>query len=283
MELGLFDILKLGGFTWTDATRLVRHQSVRYPVNELLRHGWLDLYQSYQGRPVFRKVDQIVSFYGLSGTRAAFYGVYRVLKEGPRTDGLVLKNCPWSAEWHQEAGFFYDLKHDPRFGDLRQRLIVDWGRATRSWIQKPVNKRVLSIQESGRRLQPFGDYLEFSLSFDQLKDLFANEEAHSDWRSRLSAVAGIYLILAEGSGDLYVGSAYGEGGIWARWRDYTVSGHGGNTLLSDLIDQDPSYPSAFRFSLLQILPRTMSPDEVIKREAVYKAKLGTRAIGLNRN
>jgi len=283
MELGLLDILKLGGFTWTDATRLVRHQDVRYPVDELLRHGWLELYQRYQGRSVFRKVDQIVSFYGLTGTRAAFYGVYRVLRERPRTDGLVLKDCPWSAKWHQEAGFFYDLKYDPRFDDLRHRLIVDWGHATRSWIQKPANKHVLSIQEPGRRLPPFEDYLEFSLSFDQLRDLFANEEAHTEWRSRLSAVAGVYLILAEGSGDLYVGSAYGEGGIWTRWRNYAASGHGGNALLRDLIARDPSYPSAFRFSLLQILPRTMAREEVIKREAVYKAKLGTRARGLNLN
>ena len=59
--------------------------------------------------------------------------------------------------------------------------------------------------------------------------------------------------------------------------------HGGNALLRDLIARDPNYPSAFRFSLLQILPRTMAREEVIKREAVYKAKLGTRAKGLNLN
>jgi hypothetical protein len=34
---------------------------------------------------------------------------------------------------------------------------------------------------------------------------------------------------------------------------------------------------------LQILPKTMSRDEVIARESVYKDKLGTRSVGLNRN
>jgi hypothetical protein len=132
-------------------------------------------------------------------------------------------------------------------------------------------------------LPPFDDYLEFSLSYAQLRDLFANEEAHREWQARLSAVAGLYLILAEGSGDLYVGSASGEGGIWARWREYARSGHGGNALLRDLIRFDSSYPERFRFSMLQILPKTMSRDEVPRREALYKTKLGTRAKGLNLN
>jgi hypothetical protein len=82
---------------------------------------------------------------------------------------------------------------------------------------------------------------------------------------------------------MYVGSATGEGGIWARWRQYASSGHGGNSLLRDLIARDGTYPAQFRFSLLQILPKTMTRDEVIQREVLYKRKLGTRATGLNLN
>jgi hypothetical protein len=170
----------------------------------------------------------------MSGTRAGFYGVYRVLGYNPASKGRILPGCRWSEEWNQEAQFFYDLERDERFDDLRDRLIIDWGRATRSWVQNSTNKVLLQIQEPGRRLPPFDDYLEFSLTYVQLKDLFANEEAHREWRARLSAVGGIYLILAEGSGDLYVGSASGEGGIWGRWREYAKSGHAGNTLLGSL-------------------------------------------------
>jgi hypothetical protein len=50
-----------------------------------------------------------------------------------------------------------------------------------------------------------------------------------------------------------------------------------------LVHRDSSYPAAFRFSVLQVLPKTMSRDEVIRREMLYKAKLGSRATGLNRN
>jgi hypothetical protein len=35
--------------------------------------------------------------------------------------------------------------------------------------------------------------------------------------------------------------------------------------------------------VLQILPKTMARDEVVRREALYKHKLGTRATGLNLN
>jgi len=69
----------------------------------------------------------------------------------------------------------------------------------------------------------------------------------------------------------------------ARWRESAKSGHGGNALLRDLIRLDLSYPERFRFSMLQILPKIMSRDEVLRREALYKTKRGTRAKGLNLN
>ena len=52
----------------------------------------------------------------------------------------------------------------------------------------------------------------------------------------------------------------GEGGIWARWREYAKSGHGGNALLRDLMLLDSSYPERFRFANLTNLPKTMSRE-----------------------
>jgi len=284
MEIGLIDILKLAGFDSSLSTRLVRHQDRRYPLAEFRRRGWLELYQSYQSKPKFHGVDQIVSFYGLPGARAAFYGVYNVRGHRPASDGLTLVDCDWSQRWNQESKFFYDLECDSRFDDFRDRVIIDWGAGALAWVQRLDNKPVLEILESGRKLPPFADYLEFSLTHAELKDLFDNEEPHRDWRIPLSAVAGVYLILAQPSGDLYVGSAYGEGGIWGRWRAYAKCGDGGNCQLRELIKNNPAdYPAQFRFSVLQILPKTMAREEVLQRETLYKHKLGTRATGLNSN
>jgi hypothetical protein len=283
MTLGLVDILKIAGFDPTLPTKLLRHQDHNYPVQELRRRDWLELYQRYQSKPRFHEIKQIISFYGLPGTRAGFYGVYKVRGYRSANEGSAPNSCEWSREWNRDAKFFYDLERDPQFADLRDRLIIDWGPGTLAWIQKLDNKPVLEILAPGRKLSPFVDCLEVSLAYAELKDLFKNEEAHRDWRIPLSAVAGVYLILAQRSGHLYIGSAYGESGIWGRWRNYANSGDGGNVQLRELIRSDSDYPEQFRFSVLQILPKTMAPEEVIKRETLYKEKLGTRATGLNCN
>ena len=80
MKLGLLDILTVAGFDPNLPTKLVRHQDSRFDMLELRQDGALfDLYQCYQGKPVFDKAKQIISFYGLPGTSAGFYGVYEVL------------------------------------------------------------------------------------------------------------------------------------------------------------------------------------------------------------
>lgn len=280
-KIWLVDILKLAGFDDSSPTKLVRHQDRRYPVTKLRENDWLELYQKYQSKARFHGVQQVLTFYGLPGTRAGFYGLYKVRGYRPAKSGEVLESCPLSKQWNQDATYYYDLERDQTFDAFRDRIIIEWGPATLSWVQKLRPKAVLEILEPGRRLPPFVDYLEFSLSYSDLKRLFANERAHADWKSSLSAVAGIYLILAEGSGNQYVGSAYGAEGIWGRWRNYATTGHGGNDKLKNLVETDANYPGSFRFSILQILPKSMAPNEVIRREMRYMYKLGSRAIGLN--
>jgi hypothetical protein len=282
--LGVLDMLRLYGFD-ADKTRakLVRHKEDKYPVEVLLRNGWLDLYQSYQGEPRFDGLDVVVSFYGMAGTRSCFYGVFKVVRRWPGDEGPNPAECPWVAEWRAKCPHFYDLERLPGYEALEHRLVIEWGKGALAWHQKVSNKPVLELLPAGRRLPVFDDYLEFSLSHQQLKELYERQDAHRDWRARLEAVAGVYLILAEKTGDLYVGSAYGAAGIWGRWEQYAQTGHGGNKLLKELLARDSDYPKRFRFSLLQILPKTFTRDEVIKREALYKQKLGTRSTGLNLN
>ena len=279
--IGVLDLLEIWNWKATKRTRFVRHQDARFPVDDLRRSKFLELYQQYQGRPVFHNVDNVVSFYAGPQTRAVFYGIYRVMGFVPARKGRVAAEWPDSRNWNKTATLFYDLEPLEGFADLRDRLVIDWGRGTRSWVQKPQNRTVLEIREPGRSLPPFDDYLKFSLPFDQLQDLYRAPEAHHEWRAQLSAVAGVYLVLAETSGALYVGSATGERGIWGRWEDYARTGHGGNAKLRKLLSEDGSYPSAFRFSILQILPKTMARDLVLQREHLYMSKLGSRATGLN--
>jgi len=281
MEIALTDILKLASFNTALPTKVVRHQDERYPLEELRHENWLEVYQAYQRRPVFHNVKQIVSFYGLPESRAAFYGVYKVLGHRPSKEGPAPVECEWLWTLKRDSNFFYELKPDRRFHDLRDRLIIRWT-GERTWAQKRLdNKWVLEILEKGRKLPAFTDYLDLSLTYSELKDLFKNPGAHRDWRIPLTAVVGVYLVLAQTSGKQYVGSAYGLKGIWGRWQQYAKSGHGGNVQLRELTQKDSSYPRQFRFSVLQVLPRTTSPETVLQRELLYKQKLGSRATGLN--
>lgn len=282
MPLGIVDLLSLFGFDRKSRAKMVRHQDSRYPVDELLRRRWYEFYQAYQSRPIFHKADYVLSFSGLERSRALFQGVFKNRGHRSGSDGSVPTDCDWAQQWRL-ATFFYDLERMPGFEELEQRVIIDWGLGALAWHQKLSNKTVLEVTAPGRRLPPFNDYLEFSLTFDSLCDLFANENAHPEWRSRLQAVGGVYLILAEASGELYIGSATGAEGIWGRWRHYATTGHGGNELLKRQIASNSAYPRGFRYSILQILPKTWSRDEVIAREVFFKVKLGSRSHGLNLN
>jgi len=93
-DLGVIQVLELAGLKLKDRCRFVRHQDWRYRIDELRRNGWFELYQSYQSKPVFHQVDQLVSFYGLAGTRAGFYGVYDVHGCTPARDAPVDVECP---------------------------------------------------------------------------------------------------------------------------------------------------------------------------------------------
>jgi hypothetical protein len=170
LPLDLINVLQLFGFDQNLRTKLVRHQDQRFPIEEFRRDGRLELYQRYQSRPVFHSADQLVIFYGMSGNRACFHGVYRVHGHRPANEGLVEGSFP-PVGWTREDHYFYDLERDDTFDELRDRLIIDWGRGALAWVQHLRPKEVLEILPPGRRLPPFDDYLEFSLTYDQLKDL----------------------------------------------------------------------------------------------------------------
>jgi len=249
-----------------------------------MRRGLLDFYQATQGRPIFHRCEQIVSFIGAGKTKARFIGVYKVLDKHDGRNIAPPRGFPAELCHYR---YYYDLKKEPGYEDLENRVIVEWGQNSainwHQWLnRKGLNdKEVVELLPSGQTIPLFRDYLDFTLTHAELKELYANDGVNREWRSRLSAVAGVYLILAAKSGKQYVGYAYGTKGIWGRWAAYARSGHEGNKVLKALIAKDVAYPSAFSYSIPQILPKSFTPKDVIKCEERYKEKLGSRPTGLN--
>ena len=159
------------------------------------------------------------------------------------------------------------------------------GRTTRVNLENHydtfVVQELLREPYSGRR---FPGYDDIDLSFEELEALVRNGRA--DWMAALESIKGIYLISDTLTGKRYVGSAYGDQGIWSRWRDYVLSGHGGNAELRLLVT-DPSLKycrANFRFALLENRSARTPDDTIQAREAFWKRILLTRGEGgLNRN
>lgn len=251
----------------TSKVKLVRHKDSRVEYRDLLksRDSLLE-YQKEQGRNVFKECDYIVSFVGKEQRRSIFIGVFKV-----------------GAVSFDGQKFHYELEEMPGFEDLVDRMVIDWGDATLAWHQwYSQRKEIVEILPKGY-LGSFPGLLQFVLDFDELKRLIDNPEANADWRHHLSAVNGIYLILDHRSGQQYIGAAYGEEGIWGRWRDYARSLTGGNLEFIRLQESDPHFYRHFRYSVLQTLPSNVTSREVIAIETLYKEKLGSRAHGLNLN
>ena len=281
--ISLSELLAARGFR-PDSKRvkLIRHKDARFDLEELRGAGWFETYQKFQSKPVFDGCDQIIVFLGERGASARFIGVYDV---GPRSAAdptLLPSECP-HPEWAKAGTSYYPLKKCSGFEDLEDRVVIDWGKAALAWHQWFTDRPVLEIRAQGRGLSPFRDYLRVHLRFDDLVRLATQPEAHHDWVAALSAVGAIYLVVNGTTGEQYVGSATGTGGLWQRWCDYAKTGHAGNLLLKVACAKGTGCPGAFSFSILETFSRTVAREEALSIEAFFKHKLGSRAFGLNAN
>lgn len=279
--LTLSSFLTLYGFDDQVPTKLVRHQDSRWDVNLLWRQGQLEPYQAYQSRPVFKGAQRLVSFIGRPGTGALFVGVYDVLSVTKVDEGRIPSNLSFADLGWQ---YHYDLRRDRAFRDLEGRLVIDWGKGTRSWVQHLTkkSKAVIELLPAGY-VAEWPGFEEVVLRHDELVKVVSNPDAHREWHRMLASVAAVYLILDTKAGQQYVGSAYGNGGLLGRWREYAKTVHGGNKQMKLLAAERSGLAHDLQFAVLQTLPLASTSKEVVDHERRHKVKLGSRAHGLNSN
>jgi hypothetical protein len=225
------------------------------------------------------QADYVIAFVA-DGKYSRFAGVYQVLGEDKRI------RVPAEDKKSFEEHVFVKVVMLGIFKPLGGRVLVDWGgMAAQRWLQwVKDDKKVLRVDEGIIRLMiPFNSYNDVLLSFKELKNLIETENV--EWRDKLKAVNGIYGIADQSNGKLYVGSAYGNEGIWGRWKVYVeTNGHGNNDMLVDLVTCNPDYAwDNFQWFILETFPLDVSDDYAIKRENLYKEKLCTRLFGYNKN
>jgi len=117
----------------------------------------------------------------------------------------------------------------------------------------------------------FPGFLNFFKSLSEL------EKIPNSWIETLKNSKGIYLLTCPRTKEQYVGSATGEAGFWGRWLDYTRTGHGGDVALKS---RDPS---DYQVCILEVAGTALNPIQILELEKLWKRKLQSREMGLNRN
>lgn len=283
--MDLIQLLELEKFDFKKKVKLIRHtREGGVDIEELYKDGSFLDYQSVQTQNIFGDCDIVLAFLATENTKAKYIGSYEVT--GISTVGEVrkIKKLPEFGikDFYKDNQYYYYQHEASILEDLKNRLIIDWGKVAIQYCQKISAKEVVEILPKGYNSE-FPGFEDIILDFDDLKEIVDNVDANREWHRMLASVAGVYLILDKETGLQYIGSASGKDGILGRWRQYSKDCHGGNKILKELLEQYPQRYKKFQYSILRTLPRTLTNTEVIAVETTYKKKLGSRAFGLNSN
>ena len=203
-----------------------------------------------------------------------FVGLYEIGEHIPSTPDWVDPLLRQSVAGMQRELDIYAFTRLTDFDPFAGCLKIDWGEGKRTWAQRADtpngNKPIVELT------QKFGepDFPGFTSFIGNLGKL---PSLPLSWIAALSAAKGIYLFTCPRTKEQYVGSAYGADGFWGRWQNYIATGHGGNVGLKS---RDPS---DYQISILEVAGSSATMDDIIGREQLWKAKLQSRDMGLNRN
>lgn len=277
-KLYLDEIIKMKGL---DPKRilLIRHSKAHERFRLCYERNFVKEYTQIQEDGFGKNYDYWMVFISDKGTKAKYFATYEVTDVKPLLKENIPDGFPVPIMFDKTEDRQHILKDIHFLDDLKNRLVIDWGGSTISWYQKGSNKKeIVSIYSN-----EFPGYENTILSFHKLKDIVDNPFAHEDYVSALKNIYAVYLISNTKTGKLYVGSAYGELGLFGRWEEYVKTHHGGNKLLKKYLKTDPKGYENFQFSILQIFSRNTKDDIVINAEGLFKDKLLSKEFGYNDN
>lgn len=273
----LFNMLLDGADIDPADVRLLRHKDGRAAPGRTPYDLWRD------DRPAFERYQSVQSgkralfqsplwaiFVGTPAGETLFVGLRRV-----RYLGRNVETITWPhADGVDPPGTVdtYELQDDARMAEFEGRVVIDWGPGERAWVQKAANrnKPVLELRRTFREPE-FPGFMKFREPLSRIAGL------PPGWRAVLKAARGVYLLTCPKTREQYVGSASGADGFYGRWMSYFHGGHGGNVGLKS---RDPS---DYQVSILEVVGSAAAHADILAMEALWKDKLQSREMGLNRN
>lgn len=209
----------------------------------------------------------------LSKDKWLFAGVFSV-------DGVSFQKDAKKSWYQYTTTEISGLEH------LTGHAIISFNRTLRaSYLRGKRFGDMLKVSEIRGERMTVGDFPGYNsvlISHRLLKTIVTKE--NPSWKTALSNVSGVYIIVDTKTGKTYVGSANGGLGIWQRWSSYVFNGHGNNKELKDVIKTKGSaYVNNFQYSILEVEDINSSADYIINRENHWKQVLCSRGFGYNQN
>lgn len=263
--------------------RLLRHETRKYRGRtpySLWRENpdnpaKLERYQSTQrvDRRAWFRGRYWASFVVTPDASTLFVGLYEVGSVDPVPVG-------WSHDLIDRpldpaTDEMYELTKIGAMHEYSGRLAIGWGSGTRTWSQLAGNqdKPVVEL----RRSISDPPFLGFARFIGPLSEI---EALPPSWHEALGTTGGVYLLTCPHTREQYIGSATGAGGFLGRWREYLDGGDGGDGGNVALRSRGPA---DYQVSILQSAGSGDDPKAVLAMEALWKEKLQSREMGLNRN
>ena len=130
-----------------DRVKLIRHNLTKEEVAANYERGYLELYQSVQNHTRFRDCDMVISFLGTEGTNGVFQGCYRIGGSKPYIRAQFPEGFIPDSGMTEEKSVVYELVKTDLLTDMKDRLVIDWGKGTINWCQNgTTEKEVLEIR-----------------------------------------------------------------------------------------------------------------------------------------
>lgn len=213
-------------------------------------------------------IFSFIEFYPISNTYL-FGGVFKVLRRY-KNRNYVLQDVDSFNKW--EGRLICTFK---RYQGLRGRAF---------YLENLLDSfDVHSLLPERYTGEKFCGYENVNHSFSVLRAIISSEKP--DWKASLMAIKGVYLILDIKNGKTYVGSAYGDAGIWSRLSCYIYTGHGYNDELVKTIKKRGNNYAVknFKFSILEVFSLNTPDEIIIERESHWKNVMLSRQFGYNKN
>lgn len=250
--------------------KMARHTERGYQLLDIWRSDRqrFEEYQARQRPRTFAGATHVACFLVSRSGTSVFGGLYAVERSWTAplddVDPLTGSVNPGHRQLHT-------LSAREDFALYEDRLVIDWGPGTRSWVQWAARQPKPIVEIADQQEERWPGWRDFRCTADELASL------PRGWRAVLAATRGIYLLVdLDADGARYIGSAKGAESLLGRLEGYADGGTNSNLGLTK--------GHRYQVTVLEAVGTGLDDRTIESIESAWKDKLQTRRPrGLNWN